>query len=124
MSTPNFSELPLDSANAAEDTSFASILAAFEQSHTSGVPEQPLRGTVVSVDADWVVLDIGRKNDGLLPVSNFRDAGGQLSVRTGDQLLVSITGRNEDGAYLLSTLKVERPKDWAALQSALDLQKA
>ncbi len=56
--------------------------------------------------------------DGVLPAEVFRDAAGALTVKPGDKLLVSITGRDEEGSYTLSTIKVERPKDWSALERA------
>ena len=62
-------------------------------------------------------MDIGRKLDGVLPVDLFRGPKGELTVKVGDPLLVSITG-NDGGAYILSTVKVERPKDWSALERA------
>ena len=75
-------------------------------------------GTVVSISADSVFVDIGRKMDGVLPVDQFRDAAGKLSVRVGDKLLVSITGTDSEGSYTLSTIKVQRPRDWSALEKA------
>ncbi|HEX5227433.1 MAG TPA: S1 RNA-binding domain-containing protein, partial [Bryobacteraceae bacterium] len=63
-------------------------------------------------------MDIGRKVDGVLPVEQFRDAKGELTVRVGDKMVVSITGRDPEGSYTLSTIRVERPKDWSALERA------
>ena len=36
----------------------------------------------------------------------------------GDKVLVTITGSDGEGSYTLSTIKVERPKDWSALEKA------
>ena len=55
--------------------------------------------------------------DGVLPTEFFREPAGGLSIKIGDKLLVSITG-TEDGSYTLSTVKVERPRDWSALERA------
>ena len=38
--------------------------------------------------------------------------------------MVSITGRDEEGSYTLSTIKVERPKDWSALERAFAEKRA
>jgi len=51
-------------------------------------------------------------------VEKFRDQTGALTIQVGDKMLVSITGRDEEGSYTLSTIKVERPKDWTALERA------
>jgi hypothetical protein len=48
-------------------------LSAFERSHTHRAADQQLQGTVVSLTADQVVLDIGYKMEGVLPRSAFPD---------------------------------------------------
>ncbi|MGP0071606.1 MAG: 30S ribosomal protein S1 [Bryobacteraceae bacterium] len=100
------------------DNSFADILSEFEQTHHGQRNSQTFDGTVVSISPESVFVDIGRKVDGVLPVEQFRDASGELTIRVGDKMLVSITGRDEEGSYTLSTIKVERPKDWSALERA------
>ena len=62
---------------------------------------------------DSVFVDLGMKIEGILPVSEFHDP-----VQPGDKLRVGIMGRNEEGYYRLSKLKVQRPKDWAGLEKA------
>jgi small subunit ribosomal protein S1 len=106
-----------DTAAPSDNNSFAEILSAFEQAHHGPAKGQALAGTVVSITTDSVFVDIGRKLDGVLPLDLFRGASGELSVKVGDKLLVSITG-NDGEAYTLSTVKVERPRDWSALESA------
>ncbi len=62
--------------------------------------------------------------DGVLPVEVFRDAAGALTVQTGAKLIVTVTGRDSEGSYTLSMIKVERPKDWSALERAFAEQRA
>ena len=101
------------------DNSFADILSEFEQKHTRSNKET-LEGTVVSISPETVFVDIGRKMDGVLSVEVFRDAAGKLTVKPGDKLRVTVTGRDPEGSYTLSMIKVERPKDWTALESAFN----
>src|SRR5258706_5521687 len=99
-----------DVPEAASDASFADILTQFEQSHhTEG---GTVEGTVVSVAADAVFVDIGRKMDGIMPPLEGH------TFKPGDKLIVSLRGRDEQGNFLLSTVKVEVPKDWTALEAA------
>src|SRR5258706_5230731 len=91
------------------DTSFADILNEFEQSHHAR--GETLEGTVVSVTADTVFVDIGRKTDGVLPVNPA------VPLQPGQKLVVSIRGRDPEGNFLLSTIRVETPKDWTGLQA-------
>src|SRR5579871_3073177 len=105
------SNLP-DTPEVSQDTSFGDILTEFEQSHhTRG---ETVDGTVVSITADAIFVDIGRKMDGVLPP----DPTGKL--KKGDKLVVSIRGRDEEGNYTLSTVKVETPRDWSALEYAFE----
>lgn len=102
----------------AED--FADILSAFERTHAHK-PEpgtRQLDGTVISLTADQVVLDVGYKIEGVLPRSAFDNNA--ESVKPGDKVPVSITGRNEEGYYELSRFRVAQPRDWTALQEAFD----
>jgi small subunit ribosomal protein S1 len=104
-----------------EENSFADILSEFEQhtrSNRARSNNETLEGTVVSISPESVFVDIGRKMDGVLPVEALRDAAGAFTVKPGDKLRVSVTGRDEEGSYTLSMIKVERPKDWSALERA------
>jgi small subunit ribosomal protein S1 len=105
-------------ATLSDENSFADILSEFEQQHHGPARGQAIHGTVVSITSDAIFVDIGRKIDGVLPLDLFRDAKGELTLRKGDKLLVNITGSDGEGSYTLSTIKVERPKDWSALERA------
>jgi small subunit ribosomal protein S1 len=103
---------------AAEDTSFGDILSQFEQEHHEKTEAGPLEGTVVAIREDSVFVDIGRKTEGVVLSDKLRTPAGELSVKNGDKLLVNVVGRNAEGYYELSTVRVERPKDWSGLQAA------
>ncbi len=98
--------------------SFEQILAQYERTHTRKAPDgnKQLEGTVVAVSAESVFLDIGYKTEGILPLAPFQSAG--ESVKLGDKFPVSVKGRDPEGYYELSRLKVETPKDWSALERA------
>lgn len=106
---------------AAESTGdFGALLSEFERSHThnAGSASRQLEGTVVSLSAEHVFLDIGYKTEGVLPRASFADNA--ESVNPGDVIPVSVKGRNEEGYYELSRFRVAQPRDWSALQAALD----
>ncbi len=106
MAQSKLSETP----EASTDASFGDILSEFEQTHQSR--GETLDGTVVSVTPDGVFVDIGRKMDGVLPV----DAAQERKI--GQKLRVSIRSRDEQGNYILSTVRVETPRDWSGLEAA------
>jgi small subunit ribosomal protein S1 len=99
-----------------DDRSFGDLLSAFEREHTHRAETKQLEGTVVSLSADQVFLDIGYKMEGVLPRSAFENNA--ASVNPGDAFPVSITGRNEEGYYELSRFRVAQPRDWSALERA------
>jgi small subunit ribosomal protein S1 len=101
--------------------SFGDILNQFEQTRThESSGEQGREATVVAINDDNVFFDIGQKTEGVMPVSALRDDKGPIPVKPGDVLQVGVKGRNEEGYYQLSLIKVDRPKDWSSLQKAFD----
>jgi len=98
--------------------SFDKILSPFERSHTrkAGEGGKQLEGTVVTVTADSVLLDIGFKSEGILPLSAFQGAG--EGVKPGDKIPVSVKGRDPEGYYELTRFRTEQPKDWSSLEQA------
>ncbi len=98
------------------DESFGNILSQFEQSHATERVEGSREGTVVSVLPDAVVLDIGFKTEGILPLSELKND--REAAKPGDKLQVTIKGRDPEGYYQLTRSKAARPKDWGALERA------
>ena len=115
MSNPNIPE----SQSTTEFTeSFEDILSEHERSRSrkSDGGSKGLEGTVIAVSGESVLLDIGFKTEGIMPLAVFEGAG--VSVRLGDKLPVTIKGRDPDGYYELSRGKVGQPKDWPSLEKA------
>jgi small subunit ribosomal protein S1 len=100
--------------------SFGDVLAQFEKSHTrtAEAGQKQLQGTVISVSAEQVFVDIGFKIEGVLPRSAFENNAD--GVKGGDTVPVSVTGRNEEGYYTLTRFKVAQPRDWSALEQAFE----
>ncbi len=97
--------------------SFADQLSQFERSNPrKSAQGQQISGIIIALSADTVFLDIGFKTGGILPLSIFTGAGAPPTV--GDRLPVSVKGRNLEGYYELSRIRVEQPKDWEAMEKA------
>lgn len=76
-------------------------------------------GTVVQVNPDSVVVDVGGKSEGLIPINEFLDEQGQVKtdIKVGDQFDVLIERtENENGLISLSKEKADRQKIWNALE--------
>jgi len=111
---------PDSQTNNTPGESFGDILTQYEQSHTHRTEtdegRKALEGTVVAVTGEQVFLDIGYKTEGILPIAAFTSAG--ETPKRGDKVAVSIKGRDQEGYYELSRLKVERPKVWTGFEKA------
>ena len=98
--------------------SFGELFAEFERTHANK-PEgdsKQIEGTVVSLDAESVYLDIGFKTEGILPRGAF--ANNADGVAVGEKFPVSVKGRNVERYYELSRIQVAQPTDWTALEAA------
>jgi small subunit ribosomal protein S1 len=104
------------------ESSFGDILNQFEKTHTheKASGDQGRDATVVAVNDEMVFFDVGQKTEGVMPVSALRDEKGPIAVKPGDVIQVGVKGRNEEGYYELSLIRIERPKDWTGLQKAFD----
>ncbi len=120
-------ENPLENSSAPEsapdsapesDESFGALLSEFERTHTHKGEDgaKQLEGTVVSISAESVFLDIGYKIEGVLPRAAFENNAG--GVVPGDRFPVSVKGRNAEGYYDLSRVKLARVTDWSSLEEA------
>jgi small subunit ribosomal protein S1 len=108
---------PPNESAAEPDESFKDLLTQYEQSHAKKPEEgsKGLEGTVIKVTADSVLLDIGFKTEGILPLTALR---ANETVKPGDRLLVTVKGRDPEGYYELARGRVARPTDWASLEKA------
>lgn len=119
-----------------DDKSFAEILSEFERDQ-AGRTEAPRRGkapgraatgrgaqaregTVVAFTDELVLINYGTKTEGVIPLSDVRDAAGNITVKKGDKIDVVATGRKRDDFMLLSRLTGPRPRDWEELRDAFE----
>src|ERR1700753_1426627 len=89
-----------DNADAIEDSGFAEILSSFEREHSEGASGENMSGTIVSITPENILVDIGRKIEGMLPIAKWRETEeGEPSA--GKTIVVSAGPRNEEGYYQL-----------------------
>ncbi|MGH9351257.1 MAG: 30S ribosomal protein S1, partial [Terriglobia bacterium] len=80
-----------------------------------------LRGRVLNITDDEVLVDIGQKSEGAIPRSEFlaEDGSGSLTVRPGDIVDVQVESYDEnEGAFTLSHKKVAHLKAWDDIEKA------
>ena len=105
-------------ANAQEKESFAALL---EESLVAneGLEGSVIPGTVVSVDNDFVIIDVGLKAEGRVPAKEFAAPGQKPELQAGDIVEVFLE-RMEDrhGEVMLSREKARREEAWGQLEVA------
>ncbi|MCB1197706.1 MAG: 30S ribosomal protein S1 [Deltaproteobacteria bacterium] len=80
-------------------------------------------GTVIKVGKDYATVDIGYKSEGLIPLSEFKDADGKANVAEGDSFDVFLESiENEDGLIILSKEKADKLKIWDEIAEACENQ--
>lgn len=77
-------------------------------------------GTVVAVNDDSVMVDVGFKSEGLIPADQFRDKEtGELTVKPGDEVEVFVERMDEgSGEIRLSRDRAARLKTWRQIEDA------
>jgi small subunit ribosomal protein S1 len=84
-------------------------------------PGSIIRGTVVEIGNDMVVVNAGLKSEGVVPKWQFLDAEGQIEVQVGDTVEVTLELLEDGlGATLLSRDKAKRQKAWLDLEDAFE----
>jgi small subunit ribosomal protein S1 len=100
-----------------------SFAALFEESlKNEEIKEgEIVHGTVIQVTKDYVVVDIGYKSEGQVPLSEFIGPDGQVQVKPGDRIEVLLESReNENGLCVLSKEKADRLKVWDDISVACE----
>jgi small subunit ribosomal protein S1 len=119
MSNPDTPDSKLTADSVPESAeSFSELLSQYDKSHSRKSEDggKQLVGTVIVITGDSIFLDIGYKSEGVLPLAALQGSG--ETVKPGDKMPVSVKGRDPEGYYQLTRAKVERPKDWSALEKA------
>ncbi|WP_087878070.1 30S ribosomal protein S1 [Chlamydia suis] len=85
---------------------------ATEEEPTSEVqPGAILKGTVVDISKDFVVVDVGLKSEGVIPMSEFIDSSEGLTVGAEVEVYLDQT-EDEEGKVVLSREKATRQRQW------------
>lgn len=80
-----------------------------------------VKGVVVQIDPDYVLVNIGYKSEGCIPVAEFIDESGELTVKVGDEVRVYFEKKeNIRGYVVLSRKKAERELVWDRIEEAVE----
>jgi small subunit ribosomal protein S1 len=93
----------------------------YEQSLRDIAEGDIVKGHILEVREDVVLVDIGYKSEGLIPLREFRSASGEITAKVGDAVDVYLEQREDsDGLIVLSREKAEKIKIWEELSQVYE----
>jgi small subunit ribosomal protein S1 len=102
--------------------SFAELFGSSERNFKEG---EIALGKVLSIDNDFIQIDIGFKSEGMIAAWEFMTEDGEITVSVGDTVEVLVEEvENEEGQLVLSKEKAERLKVWDEISNAYDNEEA
>lgn len=112
-------ETETNTRNKKDEMSFADL---FEQSISNEVREgEIVRGTIVAVQRDHVIVDIGFKSEGMVKIDEFPLVNGERVVKAGDEINVLVESKEGDtGLAMLSKEKADRMRIWDDIAKAAE----
>ncbi len=96
-----------------EDIDQEELARLYEQSFRTIQEGEVARGTIVAVENDYVVVDIGYKSEGQIDINEFKDPDGVIKAEVGQQVDVLLERAEDDeGTIILSKEKAAKIKVW------------
>ena len=96
-----------------EDSAEINIEEMYEQSMRQIQEGELVKGEIIKIDEDYVLIDIGYKSEGLIPIREFKDSDGKVTAKKGDKIDVVLESREDDeGLITLSMEKAKKIKVW------------
>ncbi len=107
------------------ETTTEESTASFAELFTSETPSikegEVSKGKVLSIDEDFVQVDIGFKSEGLVAAWEFMTDDGEMTIKVGDTVDVLVEqSEDSEGRVVLSKEKAERLKIWDEISNAYE----
>ncbi len=123
--TPQLAPQPDEKPSSAVAEDFASALESFTTESEEAVREDKvLKGTVLKLTPTHVVVDIGAKSEGMLPLSEVLDHEGKPRFQPGDEIdVMRDKGETQEGYINLSHQKAQKLRAWDEIEKAYNEKK-
>jgi small subunit ribosomal protein S1 len=103
----------------ADSQEYARLLNLYDTSFRNIAEGEVVKGTVLKVNENEVIVDVGFKSEGMIPIDEFTDESGQVTVQPGDIVDVLLERTEDrDGHVVLSREKAEKMKIWDEVERA------
>ncbi len=103
------------------DDSMENLMDMYEESFKRFGEGEVVTGRIISVDKDFVLVDIGYKSEGQIRISEFTDETGNVHAKLGDKVEVMVEWWDEEEeVVVLSKEKAAKIKVWDEIKKAYD----
>ncbi len=97
------------------------FMQLYEESLRSIQEGEVVKGEIVQIDKEYVLVDIGYKSEGQIKLDEFIDSEGNLTAKVGDQVEVLLERREDDeGTIILSKEKAAKIKIWDQIKDVYE----
>ena len=101
------------------DVDAETLMQLIDQSLQELVEGEVVKGRVLEVGEDEIIVDIGYKSEGIIHADEFRDENGEITIAVGDEVEVLLERReDQDGNVVVSREKAEKMKVWGKIEDA------
>ena len=102
-----------------EESDAQQMSEIYEESLRRVQEGEVVKGRIVSITKDFVMVDIGYKSEGQIPIAEFTTPEGEVTAEVGDQVEALLESReDEEGPLMLSKTKASRIKVWEEISYA------
>ena len=118
---PNASTPGGPEAKKAAGDDMESMMDLYEESFKRFAEGEVVKGRIISIDKDHVLVDIGYKSEGQININEFMDDGGNIKASVGDRVEVMVEWwDDENEVVVLSKEKATKVKVWEDIKRAHD----
>ncbi|WP_440877296.1 30S ribosomal protein S1 [Thalassotalea sp. PLHSN55] len=84
-------------------------------------PGSIIKGTVVAINKDNVLVDAGLKSESVISIDQFKNTAGEVEISVGDEIDVALDATDDGfGETILSREKAKRHEAWQVLEKAYE----
>ena len=103
------------------DENMDTLMSMYEESFKRFAEGEVVTGRIISVDKDYVLVDIGYKSEGQIRIQEFKDENGNLNANMGDKVDVMVEWWDDDEErVILSKEKATKVKVWEEIKASYD----
>jgi small subunit ribosomal protein S1 len=111
--------LAIESEDERDAEEYRKLLELYDESMRNLTEGEIVTGRIIGVTSNAVIVDVGYKSEGLIPIEEFTDRGGELSVKVGEDVDVLLEKTEDlEGHVLLSYSKALRMRRWTEVERA------